>query len=280
MGLVFIAHRFIKYHVLYTPGSIELISRIKKRFELENTNWIDYDAEHSRREIMVNIIAFGVCLALADICFACEITSCASIPNPVEIMTRYPDAYEVQGIEGTWHQVFAMDNSGSTSSQSYTETYSMGYSYVDSSTTTEKWSVESGASFKGASIKAGYEKTVSYYTQDSWSTSQEKSLTINVPAGATANILQRNILSQMSWTKRVCYPVGMFNLQSCVQPDGELGLRSFMGVIGSEPADCGVCQYDKNFKDITVGFDTNCYINTKDIATANAFCPVYAAESS
>eukprot|EP01134_Creolimax_fragrantissima_P006432 CFRG6432T1 len=227
---------------------------------------------------MIDIIAFGVFLALADICFACKIDSCGSMPNPIQIMTNYPDAYEVQQMKGIWHQVFAMDNSGSTSSQTYTEKYSIGYSHTDSSTTTQKWSVEAGSSFKGASVKAGYEKTVSYYSQDSWSTSQEKSLTINVPAGATANIIQRNILSNMSWTKRVCIPIGP--MQQCMQPDGEQGLRIFMGFIGSEPESCGVCQYGKNFKDITVGFETNCYTNAKDMTSANKFCPVYADEPS
>eukprot|EP01134_Creolimax_fragrantissima_P005389 CFRG5389T1 len=225
---------------------------------------------------MINIIAFGVFLALADICFACKLNSCGSMPNPLDIMNRYPGAYEVQEMKGKWHQVFAMDNSGSTSSQSYTEKYSIGYSHTDSTTNTEKWSTEAGASFKGASAKAGYEKTVSYYNQDSWCESQEKSLTIDVPAGAIANIIQRNILSQMSWTKRVCIPLGMLHLQQCMQPDGERGLRISMGLIGSEPENCGVCQYSKNFKDITVGFDTNCYTNTRDMTSANAFCPVYA----
>eukprot|EP01134_Creolimax_fragrantissima_P006866 CFRG6866T1 len=228
---------------------------------------------------MINLNAFSLFLALAEIlfcfqvCFACRLTKCGPIPDPLDIMKKFPGAYEVTEMEGQWHQVFAMDNSAGTSSQSYTEKYSIGYSHMDSSTNTNKWSVEAGASFRGASTKAGYERTVSHYNEDSWSTSVEKSLTVNVPAGATANIIQRSILSKMSWTKRVCVVAGP--TLYCLKPSGDRGVEVFLGPSEIEPQSCGVCQYGSNFKDITVGFDTNCYTNAQDMTIANAFCPVY-----
>eukprot|EP01134_Creolimax_fragrantissima_P005001 CFRG5001T1 len=225
------------------------------------------------------ITAFAIIVARATFSHAsCSITKCGSI-DPVDIMTYFTDAYVVQDLTGSWHQVFAMDNTATSSSQNYTEKYTIGYTETESTKTTTEWTAEAGVAFKAVTIKAGYTSTVELYDSTSWSTSVEKTLSISVPAYSYANVLQRQISSDLTWTDKVCAYTGFLNQYQCMQPqDGYI--LYWMGPKDSEEycGKCAVMELD-TYTSITLGFDTNCYANTVDMDQANAFCPVYSAST-
>eukprot|EP01134_Creolimax_fragrantissima_P005004 CFRG5004T1 len=207
---------------------------------------------------------------------SCKITNCGSL-NPVDVMTYFPDAYVVQSLTGKWHQVFAMDNTATTSAQTYTEKYTVGYTKTESTKTTTAWTAQAGVAFKGVSVKAGYTSTVELYDSTSWSTSLEKTLEISVPAHSYANVLQRQISSDLTWTDKVCSYTGFMNQYECMQPQDGYILH-WSGPKGSEEY-CGKCPLMEidTYTSITLGFDTNCYANTMDMDQANKFCPVHSA---
>eukprot|EP01134_Creolimax_fragrantissima_P004105 CFRG4105T1 len=213
--------------------------------------------------------------------------------DSVAVMENYPDAYEMTDLRGTWHQVFAIDNTRSTATQTYIETYTVGYSQVDSSTTTEKWSTEAGVEFKGLTTKFGYEKTVSLYNAETWTTSSEKSLQIDVPARESANIQQRVIEADLTWVNKVCSVSSSSPITVCFQPDGDNYMKFWASVPNLEPffsygnfnpdsdvVDCGKCKYQSQFQNITLGFASNCYTNNANTTEADAYCPVYSESST
>eukprot|EP01134_Creolimax_fragrantissima_P004107 CFRG4107T1 len=197
------------------------------------------------------------------------------------VIENCPDAYEVIDLQGTWHQVFAIDNTRSTATQTYIEKYTVGYSQVDSSTTTDKWTAEAGVEFKGLTTKFGYESTVALYSSETWTTSTEKSLQIDVPAGGSANIQQRMIETDLTWVNKVCYYYNSVGANVCFQPDGDNYMKYWLtlDITGVEQY-CNKCKFQTQFQTITLGFASNCYTNNANTTEADAYCPVYSESST
>eukprot|EP01134_Creolimax_fragrantissima_P002795 CFRG2795T1 len=222
----------------------------------------------------------AITMTLARFSNSCSVTTCPVV-NPTELLTYYPDAYQVISLTGSWHQIFAMDNTASTSSQTYTEKYTVGYSETESTKTTTEWTAEAGVTFKAATVKAGYTSTVELYDSTTFTTSEEKTLEISVPAGGYANVLQRTLSSNLVWTDKVCIFSGVIdNVYDCLEPDGDY-VKIYSGYKGKEKycGECWMADFDTTTS-ITLGFESNCYANTQNLTQAESFCPVYSATTA
>eukprot|EP01134_Creolimax_fragrantissima_P001642 CFRG1642T1 len=80
-----------------------------------------------------------------------------------------------------------MDNRASTSSQTNTEKYTVGYAETESTKTATGWTTEAGVTFKAATVNGGYSSTVDSYDSIPRNTSEQNMLEIASPAGFETN---------------------------------------------------------------------------------------------
>lgn len=201
---------------------------------------------------------------------SCQLTCGDSVGDDLASLMSYNGAYSLTGMTGNWHQIFALDNSGSGASSTYTEKYTVGYSKTLSTTEVSKWSVGLSAKIEDITFSAGYENSLTKYSEETWSTSEERDLSITVPAHAQVDYEQRTLVSsfQMNdfWIQGTGNSAGYsFHFQ----PDGN-------GFIVHDNLNnyCGSCHY--NSGDIVtpkLGFNTNCYTTSLDPTARNNWCP-------
>eukprot|EP01134_Creolimax_fragrantissima_P008627 CFRG8627T1 len=222
-----------------------------------------------------------IAIAVANVSFACKLECNGQYVDPAEIMATFPDAYWIQSwkdnrVRGSWSQIVAIDNSGSSAAQTYQQSYTVGFSSTESTTTASTWSVKASAAFQGASIEAGYSSTLTKYKSNTWDEASTTTFTIDVPAYGQADIQQRIIQADMVWTDEVCAPYATKKGKLkyiCYRPYGSS--MSIRKTYNGKSETCGTCYYGARFTQATVGFTTNCYVNAINVTDIEASCPVY-----
>jgi len=202
---------------------------------------------------------------------SCSLT-CGDIGDAVQQLMTYNGMYSLTNLEGGWHQIFALDNSGSGASSQYSEKYTVGYSKTLSRTEVNDWSVGLSAKIEDITISAGYKNTVTKYSEETWSSSLERDLSITVPAHELVDYEQRTLTStfQMNsdvWVEGTGDSAGYrfkFN------PDGPNGFNVYDG----DGDYCGSCHYNSgNIVNPILGFNTNCYTTSLEPDARESFCP-------
>jgi len=201
---------------------------------------------------------------------SCTLT-CGDVGSDLAQLMAYNGLYKLTNMEGHWHQIFALDNSGSDASSSYSEKYTVGYSKTDSTTVVNEWNVGLSAKIEEITISAGYKSSVQKYNQETWSTSLERDLTINVPAHAQIDYEQRTLSSMFQMQSTWIVGTGDNAGHSFYfEPDGANGFK----VRDNDNNECGSCHYTSgNIVTPTLGFNTNCYSTSLDPVKRNQWCP-------
>jgi len=196
---------------------------------------------------------------------------CGTVGGTVTQLMSYNGMYSLTNMEGNWHQIFALDNSNSGATSSYTEKYTVGYSKTLSRTEVNDWSVGLSAKIEDITISAGYKNTVTKYAGETWSSSVERDLNINVPAHEKVDFEQRTLVSTFQMNSDILVE-GFGNKGHAFKfsPEGTNGFAIF----DANNKKCGSCHYNTgNVINPILGFNTNCYTTSLDPDSRESWCP-------